>query len=37
MNKPILKFHIMIKKGNTRFLLTPEKQQIEFKMVETKD
>ena len=35
MNKPTLRFHIKTKKGKHMFLLTTEKQQISFKMVET--
>ena len=37
MNKPTLRLLIMIKKGNIVFLLTPEKQNIEFKMVEANE
>ena len=37
MTKPISRFQLMIKKDNLWFSLTPEKQQTEFRMVETNE
>ena len=37
MNKPFLKFNVMIKRKATWFSLTPEKQNLGFKTVETNE